>query len=413
MNTLQITLRDRIGERFNGYRLHRSLRERGHASRMLVVEKDSDDPDVHAHTRAGRLLERALYAGERVTGLQGMLSPFAWTFPLRACFRAAQVVHWHMIYPHYVSLPAMPALARRRPTVWTLHDPWAMTGHCVHPLDCERWKTGCGRCPDLQRNFAVWFDTTAWVWKQKRAAFRDTPLTLVVASPWMRARVAASPLLAPWECHVIPFGLDLERWSPPARAACRARLGIPADAKVVAFRMARGLRQHATKGLPWLLAALRQLPWPEPIHLIALEGEGTFDELRGRYVLHQPGWLPDEARLAEWLAAADLFVMPSAAESFGMMAIESLACRTPVVVTDGTALVDTARVPEAGIAVPYGDAAALARVIGQLLADDGLRARLAERGREIVEREHAWSDYVRRHEELYRSLVERAAGAAR
>src|SRR5262245_57158175 len=405
MNTLQVTLRDRVGERFNGYGLHRSLRQRGHSSRMLVIEKDSDDPDVHSYTRAARLLERGLYAAERMTGLQGMLSPFGWTVPLRRCFRDAQVVHWHLVYPHYLSLFAMPPLARRRPTVWTLHDPWAMTGHCVHPLECTRWKTGCGHCPDLSRNFAVWVDTTALVWKTKRAAFRQAPVTLVVSSQWMRSRVVASPLLAPWPCHVIPFGLDLERWSPPDRATCRARLGIPAEARVLAFRMQKGRRQHDTKGLPWLFAALERLRWPGPVHLIALQGVETLDALRGRYVVHQPGWIAGETQMAELLAAADLFLMPSAAESFGMMALEAMACRTPVVVTAGTALVDTARVPEAGVAVPPGDAPMLAATIERLLADEELCRRLGERGRAIVEQEHTWGDYVRRHEELYRSLV--------
>lgn len=98
MNVLQVTLRDLVGQRFSGYRLHRSLREAGHASSMLVVEKRSDDPDVHSYSRWGELLERGLYAGERMTGLQGMLSPFAWSFPLRRSFRAAQVVHWHLIH---------------------------------------------------------------------------------------------------------------------------------------------------------------------------------------------------------------------------------------------------------------------------------------------------------------------------
>src|SRR5882762_889583 len=167
MNILQVTLRDLIGQRYNGYGLHRSLRDGGHESGMLVVEKRSDDPDIHSYTRGAELFERGLYASERVTSLQGMLSPFGWSFPARRCFRSAQVVHWHMIYPHFVSLLSMPWLTRLRPTIRTLHDTWALTGHCVWPVECSRWKTGCGRCPDLKRNFSVWFDTTALVWKTK------------------------------------------------------------------------------------------------------------------------------------------------------------------------------------------------------------------------------------------------------
>jgi len=410
MRVLQVTFRDLVGQRFAGYRLHRTLRERGHGSSMLVVEKRSDDPDVHDFSRAGELFERGLYAGERITGLQGMLSPFAWTFPLRRRFRDAQVVHWHLVHPHFVSLLSMPWLARLRPTVWTLHDPWAITGHCVHPLDCERWRTGCGHCPDLTRNFAVWVDTTALVWKTKRAVFGRSPITLVVASRWMKRRVEASPLLGGLPCHVIPYCLELDRWRPLDRQACRQRLGIPEGAKAIAFRMPKGHRQHQTKGIPWLLEALRRLTLHQPTYLIALEEKGLLEEFRDRYSIIEVGWVSDEAGVAEALTAADLFLMPSNAEAFGLMALEAMACGTPAVVTAGTALEDTAHVPEAGVAVPHGDSEALAGTIERLLADDERRAAMGRRGREIVDADHSHEDYVGRHLELYAAVLDARAG---
>jgi glycosyltransferase involved in cell wall biosynthesis len=406
MNVLQVTLRDLVGQRFNGYGLHRSLRDGGHASSMLVVEKRSDDPGVHAYTRAGELLERGLYAGERVTSLQGMLSPFGWSFPARRCFRSAQVVHWHLIHPHFVSLLSMPWLTRLRPTVWTLHDTWAVTGHCVWPVQCPRWRTGCGRCPDLKRNFSVWFDTTALVWKTKRAVFARTPLTLVVASRWMKSQVEASPLLRSFPTHLIPFGLDLDRWRPRDREAWRKKLGIPAGAKAIAFRMPQGERHQQTKGIPLLLEALRRLPIREPTYLIVFQQKGLLEELRGKYSLVELGWSNDDSEVAEALTAADVFLMPSIAESFGLMALEAMACGTPVVVTEGTPLVEVVRAPEAGVAVPAGDAEALSRAIESLLADGARRATLGRRGREIVVSEHAHDTYVRRHLELYTSLLE-------
>ena len=135
-------MRDLVGQRFNGYQLHRALRARGEASRMLVIHKGSNDADVHDFSRAGAWFERGLYAAERVTGLQGLLSPIGLTLPLRRCFREAEVVHWHLVHPHFLGTSWVPFASRLRPTVWTLHDPWAMTGHCVHPLDCTRWQTG-------------------------------------------------------------------------------------------------------------------------------------------------------------------------------------------------------------------------------------------------------------------------------
>jgi glycosyltransferase involved in cell wall biosynthesis len=406
MNVLQITLRDLIGQRFNGYGLHRSLLEHGHDSEMLVVFKRTGDPRVHGYSRLGEFLERSLYASERVSSLQALLSPFALSFPLRKCFRKADLVHWQLTYPHYISVPLMPFVSRMRPTVWTLHDPWAMTGHCVHPVECERWKTGCGKCPDLSRTFTIWFDTTAMGWKAKQQAYRRSSITLVVASPWMKRRVAASPLLASLPCHLIPFGLDLEMWRTRDRAACRARLGIPPEARVLAFRMPAGHRQRNIKGVPWLIEALHRLPVDRPTYLVVFEERGALADLGDKFRIIETGWLNDESQLADALSAADVFLMPSKAESFGMMALEAMACGTPVITSADTAVADTVRAPEGGIAVPHGDAEALASAISLMLAQDDARNRMGAAGRAIVEAEYSYDRYVTRHLELYESLID-------
>jgi hypothetical protein len=50
----------------------------------------------------------------------------------------------------------------------TLHDAWLLSGHCAHSFDCQRWKTGCGECPDLDVYPASPRDATACNWRRKR-----------------------------------------------------------------------------------------------------------------------------------------------------------------------------------------------------------------------------------------------------
>jgi glycosyltransferase involved in cell wall biosynthesis len=403
-SVLQVTLRDLVGQRFNGYQLHRSLRARHWDSSMLVVEKRSGDPRVHGHTAVGGWFGWGLYAAERVSSLQGLLSPIGLTIPLRRCFRDADIVHWQLVYPHYVSLLWMPFLARRRPTIWTLHDPWALTGHCVHPLDCNRWRTGCGQCPDLKRNFEVWSDTTSLVWSVKRRVYHRAPITLVVASRWMKDQVDASPLLSHLPCHVIPFGLDLETWRPLDRSACRDRLGLPPDAKVIAFRMPVGARHRLAKGVPWLVEALHRLGPGTATHLLVFDDRGRLTALQDRYRIVELGWLEDERRMAEALAAADVFVVPSLAESFGLMALEAMACGTAVIASDGTAMTELIRPPRAGLCVPPRDPVALAQALADLLGDDRRRAAMGVAGRGIVESEYSSAAYLESHVRLYETL---------
>jgi len=402
-------MRDVVGKRFNGYHMQQPLARMGWRSEMLVLDKRSEDPAIHGHGRWGAHAELGLFAAERVSSLQGLLSPIALSFPLRACFRRADLAHWHLTFPHYISLPLLPWLSRQKPTLWSLHDPWPMTGHCIHPMECMRWQTGCGSCPDLNRNFTVWFDTTRLVWKAKQIAYRRSALTLVVGSRWMKSLVDASPLLSGFPCHLVPYGLDLNVWKRHDKAESRAKLGIPAHAKVLAFRMPRGRRQKVAKGIPWLIEALHRLEVREPIVLLVFEEPGQLAELAGKYTIIEYDWAGDEAWIAAALSAADIFVTPSLGESAGIMSLESMACGVPVITSNTTAMPETIRAPEAGIALPPKNAEALAAAIAELLAADGQRAAMGAAGRRIVEEQHSLDHHVAQHVTIYEDMLRRAA----
>jgi glycosyltransferase involved in cell wall biosynthesis len=119
------------------------------------------------------------------------------------------------------------------------------------------------------------------------------------------------------------------------------------------------------------------------------------------------GWLEDEHRMAEAFAAADVFVMPSLAESFGLMALEAMACGTAVIASEGTAMTELIRPPQAGLSVPPRDAVALARALTELLGDDERRCAMGIAARAIVEAEYSADAYVESHLRLYEALAVR------
>ena len=112
-------------------------------------------------------------------------------------------------------------------------------------------------------------------------------------------------------------------------------------------------------------------------------------------------------RSAVALSAADVFLMPSIQEAFGLMAVEAMACGTPVIVFEGTALPSVIRAPHGGLAVPARDSVALAGAIKRLLDDDDLRSELGGQARQIAEREYAFPLYIQRHLSLYEEVIER------
>lgn len=110
--------------------------------------------------------------------------------------------------------------------------------------------------------------------------------------------------------------------------------------------------------------------------------------------------------LPYYYASADVIVMPSRYESFGMVALEAMACGTPVVASDVGGLSFIVRDGETGYLVPEGDARAMADCLYRLLHDPDLRARLGKCGVQVA-REYAWTRIADQIEALYCEVLDR------
>jgi glycosyltransferase involved in cell wall biosynthesis len=162
----------------------------------------------------------------------------------------------------------------------------------------------------------------------------------------------------------------------------------------------------------WLMEALNVYKPQKPTTLLIFEDGKDFKVLSPKYSVITTGWI-DGVDLADALSAADVFVMPSIQEAFGLMAVESMACGTPVIVFEGTALPDVIKSPLGGIAVPAKDSVALAGAIKRLLDDDDLRSELGGQARQLAEREYSFPLYVQRHIKLYEEVIERHHSGSR
>jgi glycosyltransferase involved in cell wall biosynthesis len=380
------------------YRLHRRLRGLGHRSRMLVGRRGTADPDVRALKRnaAWRAADRA--SGEILDrlGLQYVFYPSSFGVRREPWFREADVVQLHNLHGSYFSFTALPVLSRRRPLVWQLHDQWAMTGHVAYPLDCERWRAGCGACPYLDEYPGLARDATARLWRLKDRVYERSRLTLVVPSRWLEQLVGDSPLLRRFPVHRIPTGVDADMFRPGPRDEARARLDLPADRQVVLF--AASQLWEGRKGLSLLVRALARMEDPP---LLLLAGEGAPPAGVESRVLGPVG----EAALVSAYRAADAVAVPTLADVQTQTAPESLACGVPVVSFDRGGIVDVVRHLETGWQARFGDPDELAGGLAAVLGDGELRERLGRRGRELVEEEYGAELQARRYAALYETVV--------
>jgi D-inositol-3-phosphate glycosyltransferase len=113
----------------------------------------------------------------------------------------------------------------------------------------------------------------------------------------------------------------------------------------------------------------------------------------------------DQDALPEYYAAAEAVIMPSYYESFGMVALEAMACGTPVIASEVGGLAFLVRDGETGFHVPDRDPALLADRICSLLTDGGLRRRLGQAAAEHA-RGYAWPIIADRIVAEYEAVLE-------
>lgn len=401
MNVVHVSIADDVGGAArSAYKIHSGLRHLGVRSRMLVGYKFTADPDVRAFRELPwRIVDRPFQALTDALALQYLFLPSTLRLAFHPWMRDADIVQLYNLHGGYVSyVLLLGLLGRRKRIVLRLSDMWALTGHCAYSLECERWRTGCGRCPHLKDYPGLTRDRTAANWRIKRWLYSRVDLCLVAPSRWIERLAAQSPLLGRFPITWIPNGVDTDVFVPRDRARARAALGLPSDGRYVLFSAT-----EARKGGSHLARALREARAAVPdLRLITVgaESSAAADDLPGTHL----GVIRDDATLALAYAAADVFALPAVADNLPNTVLESLAAGTAVVAYAVGGVPEAVRHLETGYLIAAGDASGLARGLVMLLRDDQLRERIARRAREVAEREYSLALQARRFADLYAAL---------
>ncbi len=327
-----------------------------------------------------------------------------------------EIVHLHNLHGRYFDLELLPELSARVPVVTTLHDTWLLSGHCAYTLGCDRWRAGCGHCPDLGIFPAVERDATAYNWRRKQRLYRRSRLYVVTPSRWLMGRVEASMLQpAVAASRVIPNGVDLELFRPSDPAAARARLGLPAGRKILLFA-ANGGRRNRFKDYATIARAVEEAAARSGDDLLLLLlGEDAPAERLGPAEVRFVPFQTDLRTVALYYQAADVYLhaaLPDS-ENFPTTILESLACGTPVAATAVGGIPEQLDDGVTGHVVPAQDPAGMARALSEILADETRRRQMAERCREVAVARFDLALQVRRHLDWYAEiLAERREGSA-
>jgi glycosyltransferase involved in cell wall biosynthesis len=385
--------------------LHQAYLQAGHRALLVVGTKRSDVPGVIGlnpprESSAGfayRILRRLEYS----TGVEAM---GYWRFKhwWRAYDHKWDVVHFHNLHSSYMDLGVLPEIARTTPILQTLHDCWQFTGHCAHPMACERWRIGCGACPDLAAYPAVGADRTGFNWRRKRRLYAAARPSLVVPSEWLQNQVATG-FLKDFRCKHIYNGVDIRRFVPGDRTASRVQLGLPVDKTLLLYVGSQGLKGTAFKDPELALSTLRHLvrsTTHNDVVLVAVGGKAPVPDELSPFVIQR-----DHVTLGLELyyQAADLYLHCSKADTFGLVIAEAMSCGLPVITTDVGACGELVADGVTGAVVPTKRPEAFVLAVERLLDADTRPMRQA--AVEQARSRFSLSNMVDRYLELYGSLV--------
>ncbi len=300
------------------------------------------------------------------------------------------IIHAHNLQGKYFDLRLLPQLSTQFPMVLTLHDTWLLSGHCAYAVHCERWRTGCGKCPDLNAQPAVRSDSTAFNWRRKKRIYQDSVLYIATPSQWLMDQVHHSMLMpAIRKAKVIHNGVDTRVYRPLDKQKIRHALGLPKDAFVLLYVVASKQTKSSYKDFPTIEQALnllqQRVPVDRKIIFIGL-GKSSGSETLGNLEKRFMPYLTDTQQLAMYYQAADVMLHAARADNLPNVVLEALACGTCVVATAVGGIPEEIIDGKTGFLTPAGDPETMCQKVLELLMDDQKRETMSAAAVEDVMR---------------------------
>lgn len=261
------------------------------------------------------------------------------------------VIHLHLLLGYYINVEMLFSwLANHRcRIIWTLHDCWAFTGHCIYftYVKCMQWCTQCTAytsCPQKRTYPETWFGgdrSVRWSFEQKKRLFTMLPperMRLITPSQWLADLVGQS-FLSKYDVEVCRNTINTDIFRP-VTSDFRAKYGIGDRFMILGVAS----RWSERKGLSAFVRLAQELDNKRfAVVVIGLAEKQIKQVRRQAPVLLALNRTDSQQELAEAYSAADILLNPSSEETFGMNVAEAAACGTRSIVVEGSACAEVAQ----------------------------------------------------------------------
>ena len=383
--------------------IHSSLLKEGFESIVIVPLTDNKDNGVY--TVSNKMLSYVSAIYRRGFGRQ-FDGAFIQTNRIIDILSKEQpdIVHLHCINGNNINIyRLLDYLSKNRiKTVLTLHAEYPYTGGCGHAYDCERWKTGCGKCPILKEGTqSILIDGTHHTWvSQKRCydRFATENLYITSVSPWLKSRADMSPMFTKFKNRVVQNGCDTSVFFRRNSSYWREKYKLLPEQRIIAHVAASfNPNQDNLKGSKYIYKLAERFKGSPYVFLVAANYGEAPEAPENLFFI---GRTETQQRLAELYSESVCTVLTSKRETFSMVLAESLCCGTPVVGFEAGGP-ESIAIQDYSSFVEYGNVDALYREINRVIHHVNDRNRITVDALNLYGKKVMCNNYF----EIYRELV--------
>lgn len=397
------------------FRIHRAQCEQGIDSRMLVVEKHSDDPRVIAipirlrlFTLFANLIASWLLRQQKTTNSVMHSLNFFHCGVGRIINRLdVDIVNLHWVNGEMLSIGEIENI--NKPLVWTLHDMWGFSGaehydDLSHP---ERYRQKYTR-ENRPSDYSGW-DLSAWVFKRKKRLWAKRAFHIVTPSRWLKSCVEQSELFNRQPVNNIPNCIDQTVYKPLDKVFSREVLNLPQNKKLILFG-AMSSTSDTRKGFHFFCTAIQEMAkdpgWNGKVELLVFGASHGDNEEQLGLPCHYLGQVNDDSSLALIYSSADVFVAPSMQDNLPNTLVEAMSCGTPCVAFDVGGIQDIVDHKENGYIAEAYSTQDLAQGIEWVLSSGDRLANLKNAARDKAKHTFDVKKVVSQYFQLYQRAEE-------
>lgn len=315
-------------------------------------------------------------------------------------FNDADIINIHWANLGFISVKRIGKI--RKPIVWTIRDMWPITGGCHYALGCQKYETGCGKCPLLSLSFK--YDLSYFINKNKLINFRKANITVVGIGNWISQQVKNSHVFRNFKNETIYNTVDFDEFKKIDKDVAKKALNLNDK-----FTILVGAQNTSDtyKGMSQFVDMIKLLHTLNKDFQLVSFGKYNRDFDSLPVDCTQLGFINDIKILSAVYSSADVFIAPSKMETFGKTIAESLYCGTPVVAFNTTGPTDIITHKKSGyLAEPYSVDDLANGVCWIMSLSHSERCSLSEYGHMNVSKKFSPSIIAEQYIDLYKKILE-------